>query len=292
MRQRLALFALLFCASGYLCAQSEDVLRDYFEGRMVVVKQDLPASKTAIDVYPDSPSTFNYGDYGRRIKQFGVAIRRNESVPLTSVRVSDKSIELQLGGSVGAEGNDSSPAASVAVEKSPRERNLEREAERETDPERQAKMQQELDTLRKQRQREDARLKAALAQLSTGNEDRKGAVSAVSRINLVFPGGVPARALNPDYVRSALKSWIDFNAAERSSPPPALASEDTSSSPTGLHKGMSETELVRLFGDPAKRETGTEGDLHVEVLTFKRDGSTLEATMVEGVLVRFRQWSD
>jgi len=255
------------------------------------VKQDLPASKPGIDVFPDSASTFNYADYSRRLKEFGVAIRRNQSAPVTSVKVRDKSIELQLGGSAAPEGTDNSPAASVAVEKSPRERILERDVERETDPERQAGMQQELDTLRKQRQKEDARLKAALAQLSTGSDDGSRFASLGSRINLVFPGGVPARALNPDYVRSALKSWIDFVPVERSSPPPPPISED-SSAPAGLHKGMTEAELQRLFGDPAKREASTEGDLHVEVLTFKRDGSTVEATMVEGVLVRFRQWSD
>jgi len=55
---------------------------------------------------------------------------------------------------------------------------------------------------------------------------------------------------------------------------------------------MSESELQRIFGDPIKREPSTIGDLHVEVLTFRKDGSTLEATMVEGVLVRFNQWSD
>jgi len=291
MRRRIALFSLLFFASSYICAQSEDALRDYFQGRTVVVKQDLPASKPGIDVFPDSASTFNYADYSRRLKQFGVAIRRNQSAPVTSVKVRDKSIELQLGGSAAPEGTDNSPAASVAVEKSPRERILERDVERETDPERQAGMQQELDTLRKQRQKEDARLKAALAQLSTGSDDGSRFASLGSRINLVFPGGVPARALNPDYVRSALKSWIDFVPVERSSPPPPPISED-SSAPAGLHKGMTEAELQRLFGDPAKREASTEGDLHVEVLTFKRDGSTVEATMVEGVLVRFRQWSD
>jgi hypothetical protein len=110
---------LLFCASGHLYAQSEDALREYFEGRTVVVKQDLPAGKSGIDVYPDSGSPVNYADYNRRLKQLGVAIRRNEAVPLTSVKVREKSIELQLGGSSGAAGseaNDNSPAASVAVE--------------------------------------------------------------------------------------------------------------------------------------------------------------------------------
>lgn len=253
------------------------------------MKQDLPASKTGIDVYPDSISTTG-ADYNRRIKQFGVGMRRNDSVPVTSVRVRDKSIELQLGGNAAAEGTDNSPAASVAVEKSARERSLERDIGQETDPGKQAQMQQELDTLRKQRQREDARLKSALAQLSTGSDDRARVTSAVSRINLVFPSGVPARALNPDFVRSALRNWIDFAPVERSAPPPP-ASEDNSA-PAGLHKGMTEADLVHLYGDPAKRESGTEGDLRVEILTFKRDGGTVEATMVEGVLVRFRQWSD
>ncbi|PYY01170.1 MAG: hypothetical protein DMG64_15120 [Acidobacteria bacterium] len=291
MRRTLVLTALAFGGAVYLCAQSEADLRDSFEGRTVVVKQDLPASKTGIDIFPDSSTPINYADYGRRIKQFGVAIRRNQSVPLTSVRVNDKSIELQLGGSATAEADNASPAASVAVEKSPRERALERDIQNEADPERQAKMQQELDTLRRQRQREDARLKAALAQLASSTDDRQRAAAAVSHINLLFPGGVPARALNPDYVKSALRSWIDFPAVERPIASTTAPSDDNFPA-AGLHKGMTETELVHLYGAPVKRETGTEGDLRVEILTFKRDGSTLEATMVEGVLVRFRQWSD
>ncbi|HWY71128.1 MAG TPA: hypothetical protein VNX88_20855 [Terriglobales bacterium] len=294
MRQFLLVGTLLSCVSANVCAQSEADLREYFEGRTVVVKQDLPAGKSAIEIYPDSASPTNYADYGRRIKQLGVAFRRNQSVPLTSLKVNDRSIELQLGSTVAAGADDGSPAASVAVEKSSRERSLERDAERETDPERQAQMQQELDALRKQRQREDARLKAALAQLSNGSDDRQRTANAVARIDLVFNGGVPARALNPDYVKSALKNWLDFNAAERPAPPPPppIVSSDDNASPYGLRKGMTEAELVRLFGEPAKRESSTQGDLHVDVLTFKRDGTTLEATMVESILVRFRQWSD
>lgn len=293
MRKFLFVFTLGVCASAYLCAQSEADLRDYFEGRTVVVKQDLPAGKTAIDIYPESASPINYADYSRRLKQFGAAFRRNQSVPLTSVRVNDRSIELQLGATAEAPADEVQPAASVAVEKSPRERSLERDIERETDPERLARMQQELDALRKQRQKDDARLKAALAQLSNGNAGGQRVANAVSRIDLVFNGGVPARALNPDYVKSALKSWIDFNAAERPAPPaPSPASSDDNAPATGLRKGMTEAELVRLYGEPARRESSTQGDLRIDVLTFKRDGTTLEATEVEGVVVRFRQWSD
>jgi len=294
MRKFLVISASLLFISADVGAQSEADLREYFEGRTVVVKQDLPVSKSAIEISPDSSSPINYADYNRRIKQFGVAFRRNQSVPLTSVRVKDRSIELQLGSAAEVAADNGSPAASVAVEKSARERSLERDVERETDPDRLARMQLELDALRKQRQREDTRLKAALAQLSNGSADGQRVANAVARIDLVFNGGVPARALNPDYVKSALKNWLDFNAAERPSPPPPqpVVSSEDNSSPYGIRKGMTEAELIRLFGEPVRRESSTQGDLRIDVLTFKRDGTTLEATMVENVLVRFRQWSD
>jgi hypothetical protein len=103
---------------------------------------------------------------------------------------------------------------------------------------------------------------------------------------------------------AALKPWIDFessqeadssDAADQSAQPPAeqATSAEVSSAPQ-VHKGMTEAELKHLLGDPVKRQPSEEGDLHlhVEILTFKRDDATLEATMVEGVLVRFREWSD
>src|SRR5205814_8286346 len=55
MRRTLVLTALAFGGAVYLCAQSEADLRDSFEGRTVVVKQDLPASKTGIDIFPTRP---------------------------------------------------------------------------------------------------------------------------------------------------------------------------------------------------------------------------------------------
>jgi hypothetical protein len=169
-------------------------------------------------------------------------------------------------------------------------------------------MEKELEDLRAQRAREDERLKAALAQLPRAGQDsnRNRATSSGSRFNLVFPAGVPSRALNPEYVIAALKPWIDFDGDQRSAVP-----EESSSAPreqsgpanrqvsnaeqtqagTEVRKGLTEPELKRMLGDPVKREPYIEGDLHVEILTFKRDQTMVEATMVEGVLVRFREWS-
>ena len=279
----------MICATGAVFAQSEAALREYFEGKTVVVRLDLPASKAGVDIYPEAVTPLNYPDYGKRLKQFGIAIRRNEPVTIANVRVNPKSIEFQVGeGDISAGGNGGSPDVYVAADKSSRERKLERDVETETDPERKEKMQRELDDLRQQRSREDARLRAALAQMSAlKQESDRQRGNAASRFNLVFPNGVPSRALNPEYVMSALKQWVDFD-EERSQP--AASVEITPAA--GLHKGMTEAELQRIFGDPVKREPGNMDDLRVEVLTFRKDGTTLEATMVEGVLVRFKQWSD
>lgn len=290
MRRSVSLLAVMICATAVACAQSEAGLREYFEGKTVVARLDLPASKTGVDIYPETTPPLNFPEYGRRLKQFGIAIRRNEPVTITKVRVNPKSIEFQLGeADLGGGGDGASPDVYVAADKSPRERKLERDVETETDSDRKEKMQRELDDLRQQRSREDARLRAALAQMSALRQEseRQRASNGGSRFNLMFPNGVPARALNPDYVISALKQWVDFD-EERSQP--ATSVEPVRAA--GLRKGMSESELQRIFGDPIKREPSTMGDLHVEVLTFRKDGSTLEATLVEGVLVRFNQWSD
>jgi len=101
---------------------------------------------------------------------------------------------------------------------------------------------------------------------------------------------------------AALKPWIDFESAPesvssdaRSRPAqlaPLQARSDDTSSPQELRKGMTESEVKRLLGEPVKREPYGDGDLHVEILTFKRNDAMVEATMVEGVLVRFKEWSE
>jgi hypothetical protein len=164
-------------------------------------------------------------------------------------------------------------------------------------------MEKELDTLKQKREREDARLKAALAQLIRANPDlaRQRSQNPGSRFNLIFPGGVPSRALRPEYVMTALKPWIDFDqdhistavAQERAAPPPEPSPSlpEQTAAATQLRKGLTESELQRILGDPVKREPSVEDDLHVEILTFKKNEMMVEATMVEGVLVRFREWS-
>jgi hypothetical protein len=301
MRQWVALVAVAICASHPLFAQSEAALWEALEGRTAIAKVDLPATKSGVEIYPDASPATNDAQYGKQLKQFGAAARRREPVTITDVKVNPKSIEIELGRS--DSGTDSSSQVYVAAAKSARENALERDLEGETDPARRERMEKELEELRAKRAREDARLKAALAQLARdGQASNRSRAASGMRFNLVFPSGVPSRALRPDYVMAALKPWIDFASApeaDRSDaashlaqlPPQQPSSEDTSSVQE-LRKGMTEPDLKRLLGDPLKREPYLEGDLHVEILTFKRNDATLEATMVEGVLVKFREWSD
>ena len=290
MMKRIVLFAAGVCAAIPAAAQSEVALREYFEGRSVIVKMEMPANKIGVDIFPDAVPSINYAEYGKRLKRFGVSLKRNEAVTVTMVKVKPKNIEFQLGGGgYGTVGDDTSTSVYVpTADKTQREKNLERDVKRETDAVKKRDMQEELDDLRKRRSRENARLQAAVSQAEAMKEEsrRQRAALAGSRFNLVFPSGVPAHALHPEFVKTALQSYVEFDDSR-----PRAAAEETQA-PGGLRKGMSAAELRSLYGEPTKRDTSVLGDLRIEILTFKKDGSTLEATLVEGVLVRFKQWSD
>jgi len=301
MRQWVLLMAVAICAPSLLFAQSEAALWEALEGRTVIAKMDLPATKSGVDIHPDASPAANDAQYGRQLRQFGAATRRREPATITDVKVNPKSIAIEFEKS--DTGTEQPLQVYVAAAKSPRETNLERQLARETDPERQEQMEKELDDLRAQRAREDQRLKATLTPLTHGAQDsHRSRADSATRFNLVFPSGVPSRALRPDYVMAALTKWIDFDslpeavrseaASRPSQPPPQQAGSEETSSAQELRKGMTESDLKRLLGDPVKREPYTEGDLHVEILTFKRNDAMVEATMVEGVLVRFKEWSE
>jgi len=303
MWQRAALFALAIGATATVHGQSEAALRDYFQGMNVTAKADLPAGTTGVDIYPDAASTINDAQVGKQVRKFGVAIRRDDPITIKDVRVTAKGIQVELGPSESRTADsETPPTLFVATAASQSEKKLEQDIDRETDPARREKMQEELNELILRRAREEARLKDAMAKLAAArakeDSDRQRAVSTVTRLNLLFPAGIPARALSPEYLIAALTPWIDFDreasiSAPQDSTPRATRQVPDQEPPpsTELRKGLTEAELRRMFGDPIKREPRTVDDLHVEILTFKENGTIIEATMVEGVLVRFTESS-
>ena len=136
--------AAVSCAPAY--AQSEPEFRDFFEGKSVRVKIDMPATQEGIDVFPDARRAVDFAAYSARLKSTGIAIHNGESVMVTKVRVKDKLIEFQLaGGGYGTFGDDTGSVSATTVSKSKRERDLEKLVKDEPDADRRRRLQRELD---------------------------------------------------------------------------------------------------------------------------------------------------
>ncbi len=296
--QRLRLLVCLLALSAVPArAQSEPELKDFFEGKSVVVKLDMPASQAGIDVYPDARRAIDFAQYSARVKATGIAIRSGESVLVTKVRVKDKLIEFQLaGGGFGTFGDDTSSSVSVpSASKSNRERDLERLLKDETDRDQKRRLQRELDDLRNDREREDSRNRAAAA---TAEEAKKARIAITrlhsgSRFNIRYQEGVP-RGLGPDGVMRALAEYVEFPFASDRRP---TASRDTVvaqpvlsepvSSTGAIRKGMTMAEVEQRLGRPEKTADRTEGTLRVVTATYSRGDQSITADFVEGVLVKY-----
>src|SRR5215471_8548378 len=220
-----ALFAAVVVVSASIpaAAQDEAVFRDFFEGKSVTVKMDMPATQQGIDIYPDARRAIDMTQYSQRVKSFGIAIKKGESVMITKVHVKDKLIEFQLGGGgYGTFGDDTGNVYVAPVPKSQREKDLEKWVKVEDNPYRRAQMQRELDALRSQREQQDAVNKANAA---GANEAKKARVAndrlhSGSRFNIRYNEGVPV-GMGPDGVMRALSDYVEFSFAgdQRSAPP-------------------------------------------------------------------------
>jgi hypothetical protein len=293
---------LVAASSAPLYAQSEPELRDFFEGKSVIVKLDMPATQEGIDVFPDARRAIDFAAYSARLKATGIAIRNGESVLVTRIRVKDKLIEFQLaGGGYGTFGDDTSSSVYVpSVSKSKRERDLEKLVKDETDRERKRRLQRELDELRNDREREDARNKTA----SVAAEEAKKARIATarlhggSRFNIRYNEGVP-RGLGPDGVMRALAEYVEFPFASDRRPSGApqgrpSAGDRLNAQPAppasgggAIRKGMTMAEVEQSLGRPDKEVQRNEGSLRVVTATYLRGDQIVTADFVEGVLIKY-----
>jgi hypothetical protein len=149
-----------------LAAQTETVLKEYFEGRTVSPKLAMPGTEDGIDIYPGSPRPLDYPQYASRLKKFGTSIKAGEPVTVTKIKLKSKHIEFQLGGGgYGTFGDETSTNVStLEAPTTKREKNLEAEVKRETDPVKKRAMKEELDDLKADLERENARNRSAVAE--------------------------------------------------------------------------------------------------------------------------------
>ena len=210
----LAAVAGLSVLATPLSAQTEVALKEYFEGRTVSPKLALPGTEDGVDVYPGSPKPLDYSRYAKRLKDYGAAIKPGQPATITKVKLKSKLIEFQLdGGGYGTFGDETSSRVSTEpAPKTNREKYVEAELQRESDPGRKRALKRELDDLRGEREREDARNRAAVAEAEEHRKEniRQRRLEGGSRFNLRFADRVPPEALYPDAVVRALRAYLDF----------------------------------------------------------------------------------
>jgi hypothetical protein len=189
-------------------------LKDFFEGRRVIVRIDMPGTKDGVNVYAGARRDLNLGEYRDSLRRYGVALRAGESAVVTLVKVKDDLIEFQLnGGGYGTFFDDTDTSVYIPfVEKSSRERALERELRNETDRNRRRQIERELDSLRDRRERENRRIAFDRERLSERKEERvfNRRLDGGSRFNIRFQGRVPYD-LRPDDIMAALAEYVDFD---------------------------------------------------------------------------------
>jgi hypothetical protein len=267
-------------------AQTEAELKSAFEGRRVTLRLDMPASSDGVDVLADASRAVDFKEYNNDLKRYGTAIRAGDSVPITLIKVKKDLIEIQLaGGGFGTFGDDTSTSANIPdVEKSRREKDLEKRVKDEDDRDRRRRLQNELDELRDRRERENRRIRAERERIEEIKKERiaEQRLRGGSRFNLRYKSAVPA-GLRAEDVVAALSEYVDFGGRRDPRGDAAVPSGDI----TLLRKGMTRAEAERAFGKPAESSERRDGGLVVTTLLFDLGEQRIAADFVEDVLVKY-----
>ncbi|HEV7396658.1 MAG TPA: hypothetical protein VGN86_09135 [Pyrinomonadaceae bacterium] len=299
----LTILFLLVAISG-VSAQTEADLKQYFEGKHVISRIDMPATKDGVSVYPERAQPMNFGEYGNRLKQHGVAVRRGEEIMITRIKLKDKHIEFHLGGGgYGTFGDDTDTSAHTStVGKSHREKELEDEIKRESDPQRKRKLKDRLDDVRRDREREnDVRRAIAEDEAETRRARiEQKALQGGSRFNIYFTA-IDSQILTPQTIMRALREYVDFN--DRESEGDVSLVSPASYNPTELRRpqstvvsvgprstylqeGLKLGAVLKVLGQPdAVSQRSENGKVIVSYEFIRGGGRTVVAEFVNDVLV-------
>ena len=197
-----------------ISTQTEAELKNYFEGRKVEVKLDMPASRGGVNVYPERNQILDFGHYRELLKKYGIGIRDGERIMITKIKVKDKHIEFQLGGGGYGSWTDETsadiyvPSASKTV----REKNLEKDLKNENDPGKRRAIKEELSSLRRRRERENSRNQAetAAAEEIAKQRIQDKRLQAGSRFNIRFERQVAETDITPEAVLESLEQYVEL----------------------------------------------------------------------------------
>ena len=298
--------ALVVAAAGPLRAQNEAILRQAFEGKVVAVKIDMPATQKGVDVYPLDAMPVDFREVAQRLKDNSTSLKIGQPVMVTKVVVKGNThIEFQLGGggygTFGDNTSDGSGLNSVSQGETKAEKALRDSIKKATGPTKRKQFERELASLRAERERENARAEAEAKQAQSvieANLRTKRAESG-SRFNVRYRNGIPSDALTPDGLMRALAPYVDFGTASGAvssgtaggssgTPGQSLAPGNGSRpAPTSVRKGLLLEEVESILGPAATASETKEGTLTVLKRAYRKDGQKISASFVNGVLIDF-----
>jgi hypothetical protein len=283
--------AIVVAAAAPAAAQSEAALKTFFEGQRVTLRVDMPGTSDGVDVHADAPRAVDFNEYRDDLKKYGTAVRAGDTVTVTLVKVKKDLIEFQLaGGGFGTFGDDTSTSVYIPhVDKSEREKGLEKRVKEETDRDRRRELQRDLDELRERRERENRRIDIERERAEEKKKERIALkrLEGGSRFNLRYEDRVPP-GMRPDDVMAALAEYVDFT---RQGFRAAVASSGEGPMPAGditmLRKGMTRGDAERAFGRAIEASQRTAADVAITTLVFVVGDQRVSADFVEDVLVRY-----
>jgi hypothetical protein len=214
---------------------------------------------------------------------------------VTLVKVKKDLVEFQLsGGGYGTFGDDTSTSVHIPfVEKSSREKELERLVNDEKDDRRRWQLERELDDLRDRRERENRRIEVERVRASEIKTEQiaERRLHGGSRFNL-RNWGVAPRNLRPEDVMAALEEYVDFTSLGRRHTeslglPSVPVFAPIAIGDTALRKGMMRGETERMLGPARESSDRREGSLTVTTLVFSRGDQRVTAEFVDDVLIRY-----
>ena len=299
---RIPVLATLFLLPATAQSQNETTLRQAFEGKVVTVRIDMPATQRGVDVYPLDQMPVNFREVAERLKDNSTALKIGQQVMVTKVLVNKNShIEFQLGGGgYGTFGDNTATSVSRGSQgETKAEKALRDSIKHAPGPTKRKQFEKELASVRGERERENARADGEAKQAQSvivANLRAKRAESG-SRFNVRYRNGIPSDALTPDGLMRALAQYVDFGSAAGSSasgssvsntPGQAFTSAGGSrAAPTSIRKGLLLEDVEAILGPAATAAETKEGTLIVLKRTYRKDGQKVSASFVNGVLIDF-----
>jgi flagellar motor protein MotB len=289
------MLAMAFFALSLSGQKDPNSIADYFTGKEVVLKIDMPGTQQGVDLRYNKDVPMNWKEYSSRLKSNGVAIPKGATARVTGVVVKDDRIEFQLdGGGFGTFLDDSNTTvAAKSVEKSDYEKQLEKQIANTTDDDKKRSLQRDLDRERARRERQDANNRAAAqvasqikAQQVADNRMRGG-----SRFNLRWSGSIPADQKTPQAVMKLLADYVSFDNLQTAAAAPAAqnpAGDSAIPATAQLKRGMKIEEVTNLFGAGKQLSESVSNDgLKTQTFQYATGDRRVEVIYVEGLVVRY-----